>query len=172
MQQETITKPAAIRSLRIWSIIVCCFYGLSTLHSLNYTFSWFSSLDLLQPEHEPIPPLSCVTNIPTITYGLMAIPMFLLALLFLQLARNGQPFRQINVKRVRILAVIFFAVAVIPSLGFALYMLIAGDEPLIILVYGIGCIDTTQIVKGLLMLFIAQILHYGTMLQLESDETL
>ena len=33
-------------------------------------------------------------------------------------------------------------------------------------------IDLTPILEGFLMLFIAQILHYGSMLQLESDETL
>ena len=92
------------------------------------------------------------------------------ALLFYRIAKNGIPFTQQNARTVCIIGILFLLRSILPPAAGWL----ASDTETFrysvrLLNYG-NCIR--PIFEGLLCLLIAYIMHYGAMLQQESDETL
>lgn len=97
-------------------------------------------------------------------YGINSVILLGTAAVFLRISKNGRPFTRGNILLVRGIGVLFLVNAVLPMLINAL----VDANPNMLL----SLLDPTGIVEGVLFLFVAQILHYGALLQQESDETL
>lgn len=165
MKQSATDKNTIIRRLRTGSIGICVFYFLLTIF---YAERGIGMLPNLKPEAElEIYRYEAISQ--TVTYFLMAAAMLLAAILFLQIARKGMPFQDQHVRTVCIIGVLFLIIAVIPAPAALLLAKLNGVDTALFLS---PMISISALLEGFLMLFIAQILHYGTMLQLESDETL
>ncbi|HBI85667.1 MAG TPA: hypothetical protein DDX71_05195 [Ruminococcus sp.] len=95
-----------------------------------------------------------------------------------RLCRNGLPYTVQNVRSLKVTAILMGVLSVLPALTEALlYIFTVTDESLLIrmrnglLILIVGC-NGFFIGICLLLLFIREIVYYGTMLQQESDETL
>ena len=84
--------------------------------------------------------------------------------LFYRIRKSGKPFSRGNIIIVRTMGGLTILSGFVPAL---LYAAVLKDPKMLV-----GVFDAGAIVSGLLILFIAQIMHYGSMLQQESDETL
>lgn len=174
MTQSATDKTTIIRKLRRFSIVISIFYlFLAVLHLL-------SGAELLSGSNFPADEgaRSWITGM-IISYALLMIISVLAALLFFRISKEGKPFRENHVKMVRIIGVMCFILGAAPVLTGFLHAVpsvtaSAGAAPsgASLMMETMMQIDLTPILEGFLMLFIAQILHYGSMLQLESDETL
>lgn len=174
MAQSATDQTTIIRKLRRFSIVISIFYlFLAVLHLL-------SGAELLSGSNFPADEgaRSWITG-KIISYTLLMIISVLAALLFFRISKEGKPFRENHVKMVRIIGVMCFILAAAPVLtGFLQAVpsvtVSAGAAPsgASLITDVMMQVDLTPILEGFLMLFIAQILHYGSMLQLESDETL
>ncbi len=100
-------------------------------------------------------------------FALSALMLLLSALMFLRLARNGRPFSQKNVRTVCVIGILFLLSTILPTLignlatGFRLF----GEMHQ-------QFIRVNDLVGGIILLLTAYVMHYGTALQQESDETL
>jgi|GEM_PF-2233500 len=98
---------------------------------------------------------------------LNALSLLLAGLMFVRIAKDSRPFTEKNVRTVRNIGILFLLSAMIPALagniatGFAVFGKMAQQF-----------IRPNEIIEGLLLLFLAYIMHYGSLLQQESDETL
>ena len=173
-QSATDQTTTIIRKLRCFSIVISIFYLLlAALHLL-------SGAELLISGGFPSDAGGRSRIIgKIISYALLMIISVLAALLFFRISKEGKPFRENHVKMVRIIGVMCFILAAAPVLtGFLQAVpsvtVSAGAAPsgASLITDVMMQVDLTPILEGFLMLFIAQILHYGSMLQLESDETL
>ena len=97
-----------------------------------------------------------------------AVIMGLAALMFLRISRNGIPFTDKNVRTVRVIAVLIIVNSFFPVIVSAAA---SGTDMGNVMVLG-SMLSPTALAEGLLFLFTAYIIRYGTMLQQESDETL
>ena len=96
-----------------------------------------------------------------------ALCLLLAALMFLRIAKDSRPFTQKNVHTVRNIGILFLLGSVCPAL--------AGNIATGFEVFGKMSqqfFRPNDIIAGVILLFIAYIMHYGAMLQQESDETL
>ena len=118
--------------------------------------------------HEFIGLQGCVTLKNLITYAVCALIMLIAAVMFFRIAKTGKPFTRTMTKLTRLIGILFVANAIVPGLiGCALsnYHIDGADGFLVLL-------NPTSLIEGLLFLFIAYVIHYGALLQQESDETL
>ena len=99
-----------------------------------------------------------------IGYGINCIILISAAVVFFRISKSGRPFTRGNILLVRGIGVLFIVNAVLPML---INAAIDGNPNLLF-----SLLDPTGVVEGILFLFVAQILHYGSLLQQESDETL
>ncbi|MCR4645836.1 MAG: DUF2975 domain-containing protein [Oscillospiraceae bacterium] len=99
-----------------------------------------------------------------IGYGINCVILLSAASVFFRISKNGRPFTRGNIMIVRGIGVLFIVNAVLPML---INAAIDGNPNMLF-----SLLDPTGVVEGILFLFVAQILHYGSLLQQESDETL
>ena len=99
-----------------------------------------------------------------IGYVINCIILISAAVVFFRISKSGRPFTRGNIMLVRGIGVLFIVNAVLPIL---INAVIDGNPNMLA-----SLLDPTGIVEGILFLFVAQILHYGSLLQQESDETL
>ena len=100
-------------------------------------------------------------------FALNALCLLLAVLMFIRIAKDGRPFTKKNVRTVRNVGIVFLLSAFCPAL---VGNIVTGFE-----VFGKMAhrfIRPNNIISGVLLLFLAYIMHYGAMLQQESDETL
>ena len=96
-----------------------------------------------------------------------AVCLLLAALMFLRIARDSRPFTQKNVRTVRHIGILFVLGSFCPALignivtGFTLFGKMAQHY-----------FRPYTLIAGVILLFVAYIMHYGAALQQESDETL
>lgn len=161
MNQTESRKLTTIQIIRIFSIGLGVCYtiaaGLFLIDGIQTLRTYCSNPELLQD----IPSvLHLVLN-----YSILLVTLIPAAVLFFRLAKEAIPFQKKNVRMIRIIAAAFFLFLIIPTLIAACLM----KEPAMmftILTY------LPNVLSILVLLMFAQILHYGTMLQQESDETL
>ena len=99
-----------------------------------------------------------------IGYGINCVILLSTAAVFFRIFKSGRPFTRGNILLVRGIGVLFLVNAVLPTL---INAVIDGNPNMLA-----SLLDPTGAVEGILFLFVAQILHYGSLLQQESDETL
>ena len=99
-----------------------------------------------------------------IGYGINSVILLGTAAVFFRISKSGRPFTRGNIMLVRGIGGLFLVNAVLPMVINA----VVDANPNMLF----SLLDPTGIVEGILFLFIAQILHYGSLLQQESDETL
>ena len=164
MTKSEKNKTAIIARLKTFSIGVCVLCAVSALFNLKDCFRLLSYI-----LHEE--PGMILTDIPRecAEYLLLSAIMVLGALLFFRISREDSPFRHRNVRIVRIIGVLFLIIAFVPAPVVFLFSMLHGRSTTAI---DAILFNLPTAAEGLLMLFIGQILHYGTMLQQESDETL
>ncbi len=93
-------------------------------------------------------------------------------IMFFRIAGNGIPFTGQTVRSLNIIGILFMLRAILPPLAGTL---ISGSEAFHIAhpdLFSLIITGFYTVIEGLMFLFIANIIHYGSMLQLESDETL
>ena len=159
MVQTTTGKKSIIQKTRIGSVGIGVFYGLLAAFNLKRGIALLS--DLMNTEEYVFGSILYYI----ITYALLGIALLLAALMFLRVAKEGMPFQKKNVRLVRIIGILYFAIAVVPAL---IASCIAKEPTLLTYILS----NLHSIFEGLVLLMIGQILHYGTMLQQASDETL
>lgn len=100
-------------------------------------------------------------------FALSALMLLLAALMFLRLARNGRPFSQKNVRTVCAIGILFLLSTILPALigNLATGFRLLGEMRQ-------HFIRVSDFVGGIILLLTAYVMHYGTALQQESDETL
>ena len=91
-----------------------------------------------------------------------AVILIVAAVIFFSIFKSGRPFTRGNIRAVRVIAFLFLLNAVIPSVivGTALGFV------------GTSIIGAGSLFNAMLFFFFAEIMRYGNLLQIESDETL
>ena len=100
-----------------------------------------------------------------IAAGLSMLILLLTGILCLRMSRSGRPFSVKKSTIVFVIAILTILKAIIPSVVTAM---LAGKWYVSLL----SMSASSSLSEGLIFLFAALIMHYGTMLQQESDETL
>ena len=84
---------------------------------------------------------------------------------FFRISKSGMPFEGKNIFIVRVIGILCILNAFVPTV---MAQGISGADLHLLL----GVLWSSAAIEGILFLFIAQIMHYGALLQQESDETL
>ena len=161
MKEQAMSKNTAIEKLKSGSIAITAICWLAVPFNLIIGFLQFCDaqhLDIETQLNKYMVYRSSLNNL------IGAVIMAVAALLFARIAKDGMPFTQKNFRSVRTIGILFLVNAVIPSVSAA---------GIIGTFKGVGgLVNPSAFMEGLLFLFIAHIIRYGTMLQQESDETL
>ena len=104
-----------------------------------------------------------------ISFGISAFIMCCAAGVFFGVFKTGKPFSHGTVLAVRFIGILFFINGILPSAVSS--MIVGRGAPQIMGLSVLGSVIEGAF-KGALFIFITQIIHYGTQLQQESDETL
>ena len=108
-----------------------------------------------------------VSTATTVTNCFSMAVIFLAAMLmFRKISVSGKPFSAESVKLLRVIALVFMIGAVLSSAVTAVALAVTNAEEISV------SLDAGAIFLGALLLILAQIFKYGTILQQESDETL
>lgn len=156
-------KDTIIRNLRKGGI---CFTAASFLLMLVNLYGAVAVLML-----EPFSKMQTGTRVQAVeisaVFAVNAVCLLLAALMFLRIARDSRPFTQKNVRTVRNIGILFVLGSFCPALignlvtGFALFGKMRQND-----------FRPNTLIAGVILLLVAYVMHYGTALQQESDETL
>ena len=100
-------------------------------------------------------------------FAINALCLLLAALMFVRIAKDSRPFTPKNVRAVRSIGILFLLGSFCPALAGNLitgFVLVGNMEQ--------RYFRPNMLIAGLILLFVAYIMHYGAALQQESDETL
>ena len=101
----------------------------------------------------------------SITFAMLAVTMLIAAVMFFRISQTGKPFTGKLTKLTRLVGILLIANAIVPGLiAFVITGFRTDTYPLML--------NPSSLIEGLLFLFIAYVIHYGALLQQESDETL
>ncbi|MBR3420414.1 MAG: DUF2975 domain-containing protein [Oscillospiraceae bacterium] len=164
MTKSAKSKTAIIAWLKKCSIAVCVLCAISAFFNLKGGLQMLFMTGNAEPG-------AYIFEIfrKGITCLLLTVIMGMGAVMFFRISKEDSPFRDRNVRTVHIIGVLFLVTAFVPAPAAFVISTLTGAGPSAIEALLIN-LPTAAI--GLLMLFIGQILHYGAMLQQESDETL
>lgn len=159
--EQILTKNETIAKIKKGSMIIgvlclitAVFYALLAFTPLGFG-SAANNADRLQR--------AAIVRVRT-EFALNFSTMLCAAAVFYRIHRHGRPFSRGNIMIVRTMGGLTIANSILPVF---LYSVMLNDAKSFVGMFGAG-----SIVSGLLILFIAQIMRYGAMLQQESDETL
>lgn len=97
-----------------------------------------------------------------LNYAFNAATFFIEMIIFYRIFRSGRPFTNGNIMAVRV-------IAVLSVIGAAIKAVVSyGDDSLLAVFFTI----TFPVLGAVIFLFFAEIMRYGKLLQIESDETL
>ena len=166
MTKTAENKTFIIAKLKIFSIAVGVLCAVSALCHLTGGIRALSYILGADPRE-----IFDLTNMcqQTAEYLLLTVIMALGAVMFFRISGETSPFRHRYVRTIRIIGVLFLVTAFVPAPAAFLIGWLTGGEPA---AYEALLVSFPTAAEGLLMLFIAQIIRYGAMLQQESDETL
>lgn len=160
---ETImTKNKVIGQIRSGSRMITVICLIASLFNLLMTAAPF--IGVVEYGSDPASRSSMLRNVSG--SAISVIIMLCAAAVFWRISRSGAPFERVNVRLVRIIGVLLVADAVLPTLAMLLVNSGMGSAFLM------APLVSPAMLEGVLFLFIAQIMHYGALLQQESDETL
>lgn len=159
MEQE-VNKNETIRKMKNGSgiiaavcLISACVYVVSVITQFNIMNN--DSFDLANR-------WSLIRNM--FTYGMNSCIMFLAFAVFFRISKNGCPFIPSNILIVRAIGVLLILSGILSAVIPAVMTGYKG--------FLMGMISPSGIASGMLVIFISYIMHYASLLQVESDETL
>ena len=160
MEQQTVSKIETIRKMKTGSGVIGAVCMVSVVIYIVAAIMMFITMKEIHggPESRQ----AFIKNI--FSYGMDSCVMFLASAVFFRIARNGCPFIPSNILIVRVIGAILILNGVI-SAAIPAVML---ETPKLL----VSMINPSGIASGLLVIFISYIMHYASLLQVESDETL
>ena len=159
--EQILAKNETISRIKRGSLIIG---GLCLLTALIYALLAFTPLGFGSAAYggDPISRANIVRM--RASSGITFATMLCTSAVFFRIHKSGKPFSRGNIIIVRVMGVVTIANSFVPA---GLYAALMHDPKVFV-----GAFSGASIVSGLLILFIAQIMYYGSLLQQESDETL
>ena len=159
--EQILTKNETISKIKKGSLIIGV---LCLLSALIYALLAFTPLGFESAAGNSSPIYKANMVRMRTSSGMTFVTMLCTSAVFFRIHKSGKPFSRGNIIIVRVMGAVTIANSFIPA---GLYSALLHDTKMFV-----GSLSGAAIVSGLLILFIAQIMYYGSLLQQESDETL